>query len=369
VRPKLKNAVWQRAGVDLHLVADSVHIVLADEDGQIGWLLELLLEGTRSPAELAAAVAARSPSVEDAEVDAAIRALDELGLLIDADADVLIPAQDGRFESNLGFFTPFASLERSAASFQRAVLDAHVVFLGAGGLGCAVLPALAGTGIRRMTLVDCDVVELKNLSTQYLYRRRDIGRSKVERAAAWVRDFSSLQLRVRDERIRRAEDGAELLAGADLLICGIDTPDDADLIVNEACVRAGVPFVYGGVMAREVIYGSVDPGRSACLMCARAAEGDRDPLIAGLAARLGPPNRAVGPLVSMLGGLVATEALRYLTRFAEPIAAGCTRRIDFVTGDERLLRWERAPDCPACAPEPAAAVAPAEAVAASSRPA
>jgi molybdopterin-synthase adenylyltransferase len=353
MRPKLKDAAWQRDGTDLHVVAESAHIVLSDDGGHICALLELLQEGTRSTADLATALATRFPPVEATEVDAVIGGLDDLGLLIDADADTarLTAAEHERFETNLRFFTSFASLDRSAVSFQRAALDAHVVFLGVGGLGCAVIPPLAGTGVSRMTLVDCDVVELKNLNRQYLYREREVGRRKVEQAAGWVREFSSsVDLRVLDRTICRAEDVAELLPGADLLVVGIDTPDDVDLMVNEACVRAGVPFVHGGLMAREAAYGSVDPGRSACLMCPGAARGVDDPLVAALAARLDPANGSSGPLVSLLGGLVAMEALRYLTRFTEPIAAGCVRLIDFTTGAERLRRWDRHPDCTACAP-------------------
>lgn len=357
MRPKLKDAAWRRAGDDLHVVADSVHIVLADENGKVGRLLELLRDGTRSAAELAAALSVGSP-VQPADVRDALHALDDLGLLVDADAetdaDLLTPWQRERFGTNLGFFTVFSSLARSAASFQRAVLDAHVVFLGTGGLGCAVLPALAGIGVGRMTLLDCDLVELKNFNRQYLYRQADIGRRKVERAAAWVRDFNpAVDLRVLDREICQVEDVAGLLSGADLLISGIDSPDDVELLVNRACLPAAVPFVYGGILARETCYGSVDPGRSACLECAGDALADDDPQIAALATGL-ELNRTAGPVISMLGGLVAIEALRYLTRFTEPIAAGCMRIIDFTTGAERVRRWPQRPDCPACASVPAA---------------
>jgi molybdopterin-synthase adenylyltransferase len=373
MRPMLKNAAWQRVGADLHIVADSVHIVLADTSGDVGRLLELLRAGTRDSAELARALTAHSPSVQVTDVDDAVHALNELGLVVDADAtgeEVLTARQRERFETNLGFFTPFASLNRSAESFQRAALDAHVVFLGTGGLGCAVIPALAGLGVNRMTLLDCDVVELKNFNRQYLYRETDIGRLKVERAAAWVRGFnSSTDVRAVDLEVCRMEDVAGLLPGADLLISGIDSPDDVDLLVNQACLPAGIPFIHGGLLAQEISYGSVDPGRSACLACAGDSRGDGDPLIATLAAGLDPLNRTSGPVMSMLGGLVAMEALRYLTRFTEPIAAGCDRIIDFTTGAERVRRWDRRPDCPVCASGPAAGATPGhQAVAAGASP-
>jgi molybdopterin-synthase adenylyltransferase len=354
MRPKLKETVWERVGDDLHVVADSLHIVLADQSGEVSGLLELLREGSRSYAELAEAVAIAWPSVPAVDVDQALHELDRLGLMVDADGDDgdLTDWQHERFTTNLEYFENFASLTRSAASFQRELLNAHVVFLGIGGLGCAALPAVAGCGVSRMTLVDCDVVELKNFNRQYLYRESDVGRRKAERAAAWVRAFnSSADLRVLDREISAAQDVAELLPDADLVISCIDTPYGVDLMVNEACLAAGVPFVHGGLQAKDLSYGSVDPGNSACLACAGDAR-EADPVVTRLAARLSLLNRTVGPAISMLGGLVTMEALRYLTRFSEPIAAGCDRFTDLTTGAERVRRWERRPDCPACASVP-----------------
>jgi molybdopterin/thiamine biosynthesis adenylyltransferase len=96
----------------------------------------------------------------------------------------LTDIQRERYFSNLAFFTTYGSLDQSAASFQRALADAHVVFLGTGGLGSTVIQALAGAGVSRMTLLDNDTVELRNFARQYLYREEDIGRPKVERAKA-----------------------------------------------------------------------------------------------------------------------------------------------------------------------------------------
>jgi hypothetical protein len=55
----------------------------------------------------------------------------------------------------------------------------------------------------------------------------------------------------------------------------------------------------------------------------------------------------------MIGAAVAMEAVRYLTKFAEPIAAGCMRFIDCGTGAEEVVPWEPWPECPVCATAPA----------------
>jgi molybdopterin-synthase adenylyltransferase len=355
VRPKLKSAVWYREGEDLYVVCSDqeTQITLADPDGHVEALLGLLREGTRGEGGLTAALAARPQPPGKTDVLEAIAALDEIGLLTDADEPVTLSAAESeRFASNVAFFTTFASLDQSAASFQRALLDAHVVFLGTGGLGSSAIQALSGAGVGRMTLLDSDVVETRNFARQYLYREADIGQPKVDRAAAWVRAFhGAAEVRPVSRWITDPGDIADLLADADFVVDGVDQGADIDVWVNEACVAAGVPYVRGGFAARQALYFSVDPGRSACLMCRRiaqqAARSERGPLDE-LLSRRERVNRGIGPVASMVGALVAMEALRYLTGFAPPIAAGCVRCLDLATGEEEALYWQRMPDCPAC---------------------
>lgn len=356
---KLKNAVWQRAGDDLCVVSEpETQIVLSDPGGQVEHLLGLLREGTRDEAQLAAALAELGMPATQSEVTDAIAALDELRLLVDAASPVSLPdGQAERYFSNLAFFETFASLERPPASFQGALLNSHVVFLGTGGLGSTVIQALTGAGVGQMTLLDNDVVELRNFARQYLYRTQDIGLPKVERAAAWVRAFSpTTDIRAVGRRIGGPADVADLLAGADLVVSGVDQPDDIDQWVNEACVAAGVPLVRGGMFAQRLGYWSVDPGRSACLACHEhelaAAAPEHGVALERLATGLDRVNRGIGPVASMVGALVAMEALRYLTGFAPPIAAGCQRFVDFATGDQERFAWTPWADCPVCATAP-----------------
>jgi molybdopterin-synthase adenylyltransferase len=354
----LKDAVWERSGPDLNVIADpETELVLGDPEGTVEYLLGLLREGTRDPRALADLLASRFPQVSDADLSTALDALDELGLLVDAAApDPLTGIQRERYFSNLAFFTTYASLGRPAAAFQRALADAHVVFLGTGGLGSTVIQALAGAGVGRMTLLDNDTVELRNFARQYLYREADIGRPKVERAQEWVEAFSSAaDVRAVRKWISGPGDITDLLAGADLVVSGVDHPaDDIDFWVNQACVGAGVPFVRGGMLLRRVCYWSVDPGRSGCRACLQHTAGDDAGRIYQMRRGLDPVNRGIGPAASMVGAAVAMEAVRYLTKFAEPIAAGRMRFTDCATGSEEVVAWEPWPECPVCATVPAA---------------
>ncbi|HEV2782176.1 MAG TPA: ThiF family adenylyltransferase [Actinophytocola sp.] len=357
----MKELTWQRVADELVVAFDpSEQIVLADPSGQVEALFRLLREGTRDTVRLAGELAEDYPDVTATEVESAIEALDSLRLLENAEREPLPDGQVERYFSNLAFFETFASLDRSAEDFQRRLLDSHVVVLGAGGLGSTVLLNLAGLGVGRLTVLDHDRVEPRNFARQFLYSDADIGSLKVERAAARLLAFHpGLRVRTVARRVTGPADVAPLLPDADLLITGVDRPDEVDVWVNEACLAAGVPYVRGGMLPTRVVYWSVDPGRSACYSCALradalATDGVRTASVARrLAPQLPAVNRGIGPVASLVGSLVAMEALRYLTGFAAPAAAGRFRVVDFrAGGTETDQPWPRDPDCAACAAVP-----------------
>jgi molybdopterin-synthase adenylyltransferase len=333
-------------------------VELADPSGQVLALLELLRDGTRTPAELRAALVDRWPDVTQSDVDDALESLDGFGWLEDADAPQLLTAyQRERYFSNLAFFDAFTTLETHRESFQERMLGAHVLLLGAGGLGSSVVQNLAGLGVGRITLVDFDRVELKNLARQFTYTEAHVGLSKVEQVAAWLQSFNSqVQVQAHNLRISCEADILPLLTDeVDLVVHAIDQPDDIDLIVNAACMRRGVPFIRGGLAYTQGLYWSVDPGRSACRQClenhrVEQARGEDVVLFSWPAVmRAERPNRATGPVAQMLGALMAMEALRYLTGLVPPVSGGTYHLVDFaadclITTDA----WHMDPACALC---------------------
>jgi molybdopterin/thiamine biosynthesis adenylyltransferase len=347
IRPRVKPYPRRVEADALTLVPDvGVGFRLEDPAGQIGALLGLL-DGSRTLPEAAAALGRRWPEIAVADVEAVVAALDDSQLLEDAALDV--PASDrfGRYESNLAFFSAFADLRQSRHSFHDRIARARVSLLGVGGLGSTVLYNLAGIGVGTLTVVDFDRVELKNLVRQFLYSEADVGRKKVEAAMERVRALNSdVAVHALDLRLEGPDDARAAIAGADLVVSAVDQPVEVQQWVNEACVDAGVPFVGGSVLTTRGSYFSVDPGRSGCLGCLRLYErkNGHERLVGG-----DRSNHVIGAAATLLGGLVTLEALRYLTRFAPPVAAGTMWIADLVSGRvEPLSEWPRLPDCPVC---------------------
>ena len=352
MRPLLKPFLHQRDTDNLMLVRDvGDAFELPDPDGQIETLIKLL-DGTRTPEQVTADIRTRWPELTGSDVRDGIAALDQAGLLEDADAVTdLTEAQQLRYTSGLSFFSTFATLDRSRYHFQERLRDTHVVLLGVGGLGSSVLLGLAGSGVGRITLLDTDRVELKNLTRQFLYTESDVGAAKVSRAAARARATNStIRVEAVDRRVTGVADIAPLIDGADLVVCGIDQPVASRYWVNEACVAAGVPWVGGGMTVTRLVYWSIWPGHSGCLACRDAAGlGPTATDDAATDLRRWRTNRTIGPMASVVAGYVGLEALRYLTGFAPPVAAARSWLIDVVTGTSTVeVAWDRRADCPVC---------------------
>jgi molybdopterin/thiamine biosynthesis adenylyltransferase len=127
-----------------------------------------------------------------------------------------------------------------------ALAEARVVLIGLGGIGSPALQYLAGAGIGALTLIDDDSVDLTNLQRQTIFHEGDVGAGKAELAAVWARDFDSL-LDVRSLRKRiDADNAAELIEGADLVLDGCDN-FATRLAVSDACVAARVPLLSAAV--------------------------------------------------------------------------------------------------------------------------
>ena len=129
---------------------------------------------------------------------------------------------------------------------QVALSEAHVVLVGCGGIGSPALQYLAGAGIGRLTLVDDDVVDASNLQRQTIFTPADIGRSKAEAAADWVRRFDPvLDARAVAGRVG-GHNAAQVIESATVVLDGCDN-FATRLLVSDTCVRQGIPLTTAAI--------------------------------------------------------------------------------------------------------------------------
>jgi molybdopterin/thiamine biosynthesis adenylyltransferase len=179
----------------------------------------------------------------------------------------------------------------------------RILIVGMGGLGVPASWALARAGARRLTLVDPDPVELSNLARQVIYRPADIGTPKVDAAARWfVEHFPEVDVE-RHAIALDASNAARLIDAHHFVIDATDSPA-AKFLINDTCVAARTPFVYGGVVGMRGQAMTVIPGETACIRCVFETPPDEDEIQSCREAGI------VGPVAGAIGEMQAAEAMR-----------------------------------------------------------
>lgn len=148
---------------------------------------------------------------------------------------------------------------------QEKLLACRVTVIGCGALGTHIASTLVRAGIGVVRLVDRDVVELNNLQRQTLFDETDIGVAKVDAACKKLRLINSeitINGWLKDVHNGNIE---EIIAGSDLVMDATDNIPTR-MLVNDACIKHGIPWVYGGVIRTEGMVMSVLPA-GPCLRC------------------------------------------------------------------------------------------------------
>jgi adenylyltransferase/sulfurtransferase len=221
---------------------------------------------------------------------------------------------------------------------QQRLKAASVCVVGAGGIGTAVIPALAGAGVGRLTIIDGDTVDLSNLHRQPIYRTREAGEPKAALAAQFVRRLNPhVQLDAVEKRIG-ADNVADLIDGHELVIDGTDN-FATRLTVSDAAVRLGIPLISA---AAAQFQGQLGLFRGQpCYRCFVGDAFDADDC--DNCAELG----VLGALTGIMGNAAALLAIRMLAQVGED-SAGRLQLFDGLTGEWRTMRLPADPSCRVC---------------------
>ena len=181
-------------------------------------------------------------------------------------------------------------------------------------MGVPAAAALVRAGVRGLGLIDPDPVELSNLPRQVIYSAADIGVPKVIAAARHLGEIAANVEVTPHHRSLDATNIDEFINTYDFLIDATDSPN-TKFLINDSCVVAGRPFVYGGVLGMTGQAMTVLPGRTACLRCIFEEPPDEDDIATCRDAGI------IGPIAGAIGEAQAAEAISYL-RGRMPALAG-----------------------------------------------
>lgn len=223
---------------------------------------------------------------------------------------------------------------------QQALLDSHVLIIGAGGLGSPASMYLAAAGVGRLTLVDNDTVELSNLQRQLAHAESDLGANKVDSAAATLRAINSdVEVVALNRRVGTAELG-ELVSSADVVLDATDNVETR-FAINRACLAAKVPLVSGAAIRLEGQIAVFDSRQSdsPCYECLYKGGEGGDLTCAD--------NGVFAPVVGIIGSMQALEALKLIAQFGDTLV-GRLLLFDASSMQWREMKLPRDPNCLAC---------------------
>lgn len=224
---------------------------------------------------------------------------------------------------------------------QKALKDASVLVVGAGGLGAPALQYLAAAGVGTIGVVDDDVVDQSNLQRQVIHTDAGIGLPKVQSAAEAMTALNPY-IKVKPYQRRLTPDiAADLIADFDLVLDGTDN-FDTRYLVNAACVAAGKPLISAALTQWEGQISLFDPKlETPCYQCVFPER--PDPALVPSCAEGG----VLGPLPGVLGAMMAVEAVKAIAGAGEGLR-GRLLIYDALYADTRIITVKRNPDCPIC---------------------
>ena len=236
---------------------------------------------------------------------------------------------------------------------QKKLLNAKVLCIGAGGLGCPISLYLAAAGVGTIGLADVDVVSPSNLQRQVLFGVSSVGEDKVKAAAKRLRDLNPDCNVIEHKTVVNSSNVLDLVKQYDVIIDGTDN-FPTRYCVNDACVILKKPNVYGSIFRFEGMVtvfaphlpNPLRPGeRGPCYRCMYPEPPDPGSV----------PSCAEGGVVGVLPGIIGTlqanEVIKLILGVGTP-AIGKLTTFSSLDFDFRTFKLRRDVNCPVCGDHP-----------------
>lgn len=224
---------------------------------------------------------------------------------------------------------------------QRRLKASNILLIGTGGLGSPLALYLAAAGIGRIGLVDYDVVDFTNLQRQVIHGVSTVGVSKLDSAEKRMLDLNpDIQIVKYNEPLTSDNAVRIFSENWDVVIDGTDN-FPTRYLVNDACVKLGIPNVYGSIFRFEGQLSVFHAEEGPCYRCMFP-----EPPPPGLV-----PSCAEGGVLGILPGTIgtmqATEAIKLLLGIGEPMI-GRMMLYDALEMSFTTIKVRKDPKCPVC---------------------
>ncbi len=225
---------------------------------------------------------------------------------------------------------------------QRRLMESRAAVIGCGALGSIISNTLVRMGVGSIVIADRDYLELDNLHRQILYDEDDV-RSNLPKASAAAIKLGKINPDVVIEPVVadiNAENICDIIRGADCVIDGTDN-FETRFLINDACHRMNIPWIYGGVVGTHGMSYTILPGETACFRCFMRdlpgpGENETCDTVGVLATA-----------VSIIASIETTEAVKILSRRRGDLNRELVT-IDAWSGSYKTFKLKKDDDCPLC---------------------
>ena len=223
---------------------------------------------------------------------------------------------------------------------QQKLLAAHVLIVGAGGLGSPAAMYLAAGGVGQITVYDNDEVDFSNLQRQIAHYTDDVG---TDKAISTRNTLKQLNPDVGVIAVKQRLQGKQLdqeVKNADVIL---DCSDNfaTRFAINKACVAFQKTLVSGAAIRFEGQVSVFNPGfnDNPCYNCLYKNEGEEMQNCA--------TNGVIAPITGIVGSIQALEAMKLILEVGETLT-GRLLLIDGLTMNIKTMRFKKNPACPTC---------------------
>ncbi|MFP4416226.1 MAG: HesA/MoeB/ThiF family protein [Chitinivibrionales bacterium] len=223
---------------------------------------------------------------------------------------------------------------------QKRLARGRVLVVGAGGLGSPAILYLAAAGVGTLGIADHDRVDMSNLNRQIIHFTDDIGEFKTASAESKVAEFNP-HIKINQHTLHLDEHSIDnVLEGYQFVIDATDS-FISKFLINDACVRKGIPFSHAGVIRLGGQTMTVVPGQSACYRCIFSAPPPED------AVHQSSTIGILGAVAGTIGTIQATECIKHIAQFGR-LLTDTLLTFDGVAMEFRRVPVRRRPACRAC---------------------
>lgn len=225
---------------------------------------------------------------------------------------------------------------------QQKLLDATVLIVGMGGLGCPAAMYLAAAGVGHLVIADDDSVELTNLQRQIAHTQQDLGVAKVSSVEATLKHMNpDVKITALNQRLL-GDDLNRTVSNVDVVVDACDN-FTSRFAINRSCIENRKPLVSGAAirMQGQVAVFDSNQAQSPCYHCLYSEnEGDDETASCS-------QNGVMAPLVGIIGCVQAMETIKVITGIGSTLV-GRLLLLDASTMVWREMKLPRDKACAAC---------------------